>query len=358
MIIDSLQEFFDNSSELPNSLLLFGEEEFLKEEAYHIVLQHLEDSCNPKPDIDIVDAEQVKEHAIIDIACSFPFISDKRIVIVKNADKLFSSKSSKSDKKSALLSYVKNPQPSTYLVLLGNFQALWGISSIKKNSRQQDKAKKILSSIKFPLDQLIDAIPCHESKKVTEKELSTWISNRLKQDNKDIQPEAAEYIIANAGQSLRDIANEIDKLTLYEPNIDTYTIQEVLGVVGSSKVYNVFELQKSIGKGDSAKAIEIIHFMMKDDKQEMLIITMITRYIVSLFKLSDSIKTTHNPYELSKLTGISSYFIPEYQSALRIFTYSRLENALFLLRNADLTLKSSSKPAVSVLQSLLISILA
>ena len=86
MIIDSLQEFFDNSSELPNSLLLFGEEEFLKEEAYHVVLQSLENSCNPKPDIDIVDAEQVKEHAIIDIACSFPFISDKRIVIVKNAD--------------------------------------------------------------------------------------------------------------------------------------------------------------------------------------------------------------------------------------------------------------------------------
>jgi len=358
MIIDSLQEIFDNPTELPNTLLLSGEEEFLKEEAYHFVLKHLEDSCNSKPDIDIVDADQVKEHAIIDIACSFPFISEKRIVIVKNADKLFTSKSSKSDKKSAILSYVKNPQPSTYLVLLGNFQSLWGITSAKNNSRQQEKAKKILSTIKFPLDQLIDTIPCFEAKKVTEKELSTWISQRLKIENKDIQPEAAEYIIANAGQSLRDIVNEIDKLILFAPSIHTYTIQEVLGVVGSSKVYNVFELQKSVGKGDSAKAIEIIHFMMKDDKQEMLIITMITRYIVSLFKLYDSIKITHNPYELSKLTGISSYFIPEYQSALKIFTYTRLENALFLLRNADLTLKSSSKPAVSVLQSLIISMLA
>ena len=170
--------------------------------------------------------------------------------------------------------------------------------------------------------------------------------------------EQNEWLDIFFNKSCLNMTNEIDKLTLYEPNIITYTIQEVLGVVGSSKVYNVFELQKSIGKGDSAKAIEIIHFMMKNDKQEMLIITMITRYIVSLFKLSDSIKITHNPYELSKLTGISSYFIPEYQSALRIFTYSRLENALFLLRNADLTLKSSSKPAVSVLQSLLISILA
>ena len=60
MIIDSLQEFFDNSTELPNSLLLFGEEEFLKEEAYHVVVQQLENSCNSKPDIDIVDAEQIK----------------------------------------------------------------------------------------------------------------------------------------------------------------------------------------------------------------------------------------------------------------------------------------------------------
>ena len=358
MLLDSLQSIIQTKSDIP-ALMIFGEEEFLRDEAYHAVMEKFVPAGNTHNDIDILDAEQAKESAIVDIACSFPFISEKKIVVVKNVEKLFSSRGNakKQQSKSALIKYLESPQPTTFLLLTGTVSDLSGITAAQKNPKMSEKAKKILSSAKYPLKEILDLIPCLECAKVGERDIASWTSKRLSSFGKEINPEAAEYLIANAGTSLRDIANELEKLMLFAPDKKRYTEQEVLGLVGSSRVYNVFELQKAIGEKNRAKSIEILHHMMKDESQEMLIITMLTRYFVVLFKLSEANASNQNPYELAKSVGISPFFIPEYQAALRHYSPRKINSCFYLLRNADLAVKTTSDPAIIILQRLILGLL-
>ncbi|MFM8455308.1 MAG: DNA polymerase III subunit delta [Ignavibacteria bacterium] len=348
MLIDSLKQILLGTT-LPPALLIYGEEEFLREEAYHAIMHKaLPDGAHH--DIDIIDAENSSESHIVDIADAYPFISDKKIIVVKQADKLFSGRSKKSSGKSALLSYLQSPQPTSLLIFTGIFPSLTGLRAARKNPKQSEKAKKIASGIAFPLREIIELIPSLECPKVSERELLSWTNERLSSFGKGISREAGEYLIANAGLSLRDIANELEKLMLFAPDKKQYSEEDVLGLVGSSRVYNVFELQKALGAGNTAKSIEIVHHMLSNDGNAIMIISMLLRYFMALFRLQDAQAQGSNPYEIAKIVGINAYFLPEYQSALRYYPPMKLARAMYLLRNADLTLKTSSQSPTFVLQ--------
>ena len=353
MLIDTLKLILSGTEPLPPALLIYGEEEFLREEAYHAIMHKIlpEGMHN---DIEIIDAENLNESQIVDIADAYPFISDRKIIVIKQADKLFSGRSKKSTGKSALLNYLKTPQPTSFIVFTGIFPSLTGLRAARKNPKQSDKAKKIASGIAFPLNEIIELIPAFECPKVSERELLSWTNERLGTFGKGITREAGEYLIANAGISLRDIANELEKLMLFAPERKQYTEEDVLGLVGSSRVYNVFELQKAIGAGNTAKSIEIVHHMLNNDGNAIMIISMLLRYFSALFRLQDAQAQGGNPYEIAKIVGINAYFLPEYQSALRNYPPMKLARAFYLLRNADLTLKTSSQSPIIILQKVIV----
>jgi DNA polymerase III delta subunit len=98
--------------------------------------------------------------------------------------------------------------------------------------------------------------------------------------------------------------------------------------------------------------------MLNTDGNAIMIISMLLRYFSALFRLTDAQAQGGNPYELAKIVGVNAYFLPEYQSALRHFPPMKLAKAMYLLRNADLTLKSSSQSPTIVLQTLVIGLLS
>lgn len=78
MLIDSLNNTLSDTKKLPPALLIYGEEEFLREEAYRRVLHALMPEGQSHHDMEIVDADSVNEAHIVDMADAFPFISEKK----------------------------------------------------------------------------------------------------------------------------------------------------------------------------------------------------------------------------------------------------------------------------------------
>jgi DNA polymerase-3 subunit delta len=113
-------------------------------------------------------------------------------------------------------------------------------------------------------------------------------------------------------------------------------------------------LQKALGAGNTAKSIEIVHHMLNNDGNAIMIISMLLRYFSALFRLQDAQGQGGNPYEIAKIVGINAYFLPEYQSALRNYPPMKLARAFYLLRNADLTLKTSSQSPIIILQKVIV----
>ena len=343
----------------PPVLLMFGEEDFLLEEAYQKLVQAIEEEGVSGFNQDLVDAEETPAEAVVEMARAYPMMSERRLVVVKNFEKYFSGRASKSAaEKSPFQKIFASPPPSTVLVLRGNIPELNGITALLKNPKQRDKAEKKLKSLKFPYNLILETCEWIEFPKVAERELPSWLAARLKSFGKEISPEGAELLVAQAGNSLRDLSNEVDKLRTYVQHRKKITLDDVNAIVGASRAHNVFELQKAVGNRDLSTALNILHNMLTAERQELLIIAMLTRYFVILWRLGEELHITKNHFQLANAIGVSPFFVPEYIAAMEKFSPEELDNAFFALRDTDAALKSSSQDGEVALQKMLVRIIA
>lgn len=335
---------------LPPVLLVFGEEEYLVDGAVDKIAAF--GRSVSEFDFEIIDAGESTIERIIEGVKTYPFVSEKRIVIVKNFDALFAgTRAKKSDEKSPLAKYLDEPSTYCSLTLVGAPDSLNGLSAGKS------KSEKILKSLKFPFSTIINKHEYVEFPKVWESDFPDWITKRLKSEGYEIEPKALELLSAQVNPSLRELANELEKLKIYLKDKRKITADDVSQVVGVSREYNVFELQKAVGRRDLPAVMNIIERMLESDRQEMLIIAMLTRYFIALWKLSDENKPGANQYQLAASVGVNAYFLNEYLAALKNYKPEELDRAIIELAEADERLKSSSTDSVYVLQRMLIAIM-
>jgi DNA polymerase-3 subunit delta len=347
-----------SSKNFPPVLLMFGEEEFLLEESYEKLLKALYDSGISDFNIDFLDGETLTPDALVDMAMAYPMMSDRRAVIVKHFEKLTAGRASKNAaEKSPFTKYFSKPPETTVLVLKANLPELNGIAALLKNPKQHDKGEKKMRSAKFPYNLLLQNCVWIEFPKVYERDLPSWIAQRLKVLKREIEPEAAELLIAQAGTSLRDINNELEKLLIFVGDKKKILLEDVNNVVGASRIYNIFELQKTVGQRDLQTALNITRHMLIAEKQELLIISMLSRYFTILWRLAEERTVSQNHFQLANAVGISPYFVPEYIAALDKFRPQELERAFFALRDADFKIKSSAEDSEVILQKMLMTII-
>jgi DNA polymerase III subunit delta len=347
-----------NSGKLPPVLLIFGEEEFLIEEALNSIIKLSVTNEFDKYNFDKLDARESDLKSILDIASSYPMMGDKRTVIVNHFDELFSGRTSKKIvENSPLTRYLNSPVESTFLILIANYDGINGLNEMLNNPSKKSQGEKLRTSAKYPYGLILEKHKWLEFPKIYESSYPRWIESRVKSLGKTISNDALEALITQTSASLRELANETDKLVIYSGPRKEIIIDDVLALTGSTRVYNVFELQKAIGRRDVKLSVNIIEKMLSSDRQEMLIITMLTRYFSILWKLSEEQKKVSNQYELAKSVGVSAYFLPEYKQALTLYGAANVENAFFALCEADTMLKSGTSSRMMIMNKLIYDII-
>ena len=224
-------------------------------------------------------------------------------------------------------------------------------------ARTPDAATKIIKSAKFPFNIIADKYDYIEFPKLYESNFSSWVNKRLKSFNKTIEPDALQLLLSHTNPTLRDIDNELSKLILYIEKRKSISSEDVSFITGTSRNFNVFELQKAVGKKDLGTAINIVENMLKNDRAEMLILSNLTKYFLTLFKLCEEVIKTKDSKVLAQKVGVHPFFINEYLYSLRLYKTKEIENAFIYLNESDEILKSSSINSVFVLQKMLINIL-
>ena len=355
------------SEKFPKIIYFFGEEEFLIEEALEKLIHYLCPSKDSKYDFDSFNALDVstvnlKEEFsknVVDSCSSYPFVNSKRVVVVRNFDELFAiGRTKKKDvKPSALKNYFDNPQDTTTLLLTGIGAKYKGLSAQMKSAKDRQKALTQIEKADFPFDIIFAKYEWMEFPKVYENGLLTWLIARFKANKKEINHEAAELLLAHCNPDLREINNEIVKVLLYVQERETITNQDVNFIVASSRVNNVFELQKQIGKKNLAKAVAITENILANDDKKMLIITIITTYFTKLWKLYEIASKESNQYKLAGIIGVSPFFVNEYLSALKNYSSAQLNKAFLAIAEAEEKMKSTSTNALYLFEKMYIDIM-
>lgn len=336
------------SGKFPPVVLLFGEEELLVDEAARKLYAAATADDVSGMNSDALEGEGMALDAVLTIARSFPMMGDRRVVWVRRFDKISGAKDKKGN--DIMASYLATPSSSTVLLLSASLPSLDGLqASLQKNA--PTAARKIASQ-KPPIGALLKGATWLEFPRMRETQVRAWVRARAQSIGLVIDDTTIDFLLLRCGSLLRDLSLELDKLKTYMDDRREVSIDDVNAVVGAGKTYNIFELQRAIGRADVATSYTILTRMMEAERQEMLIIAMLTRYFLALFKLID-LRGSTDRTEVAKRAGIPPFAVADHFEALDRLGPMRVERALALLARADATMKSSTSDALTVLQTML-----
>ena len=191
----------------------------------------------------VLYGKDIETAQIIAEAKQFPFGSEKRVVIIREAQHL---------KDIDLLdSYLDNVQPSTLLVICYK-----GKSVDKRKKFGKTLAKKCV---------------VFESKKLYDNKIPAWINTYVTENGFKIDNSATAVLAEYIGADLSKITNELDKLMLVVKKEEQITTKLIEYHIGISKDYNVFELQNALGKKQVVKANRIINHFAANPKNHNIV---------------------------------------------------------------------------------------
>jgi len=278
----------------------------------------------------ILYGRDVSVEDIVSNAKRYPMMSERQVVIVKEAQNLTRTIDD-------LVSYAENPQPSTVLVICYKYKKL-------------DKRKKLTKVLK-------QNGVLFESKKLYENQVPDWIRRVMKGKGYTITHKAAQMLTEFLGNDLSKVNNELEKLQLIIKPEEEITPELVEENIGISKDFNNFELQKAIGEKDIKKAFGIVQYFAHNPKSHPLVITIALLY--SFFsKLLKYHSLTDKSVAASAL-GVSPYFVRDYQTAARNFPMKRISTIIASIREVDMKSKgvgAAGLPQGELLKELLIKI--
>lgn len=325
--IQDLDEFISKGNFFP-LYYFYGENDYLIDEyTKKIIDKNVEESLRSF-NLVILDATNIKASELISIASAYPMNNQKKVVVVKQFKKLLGSENN-----IELLSrYVKNPLDSTILIFIGE--------KLDMRTTFAQQLKKSCIIVEF--------------KNLYDNQMPEWIKKRIRHYNKTITDSAARLIADYVGNSMREIDSELEKICLFINDKDIIDVEDVSAVVGMSKSFNVFALQKAIGERKISDALFIMENMLNRGESPIGIIAILTKYFHKLWLIRSANLTSSGICDVFKMQKFAA---EEYEKSARNFTVEEIEKAIMQLTKADENLKTSSIDENLVMTLLIYSIL-
>lgn len=294
-----------------NVYLLHGDEPYFIDTLVSWMEHHLLSEDAQAFNQTVVYGKDVDHRAIIDEARQFPLMSDRRVIIVREAQEMKTLKD--------LAEYAKKPVPHTILILVHKHKSF----------------DKRLALAKALSDQVV-----FESKKLYDNQLPGWIMGYAKSIQLGIDDKMSQILADYLGNDLSKIANELDKLALSQGRGVKISLEVIQDQIGISKEFNVFELQKALGEKNKAKAFLIAKYFADNPKENPIQVTVLNLFNYFQKAMVAAQYQAEGDMVLQKKLGLTtSYFVKDYRVVARNFTLKKIREILVDIRKADVESK-------------------
>lgn len=251
---------------------------------------------------------------VVSGAQQFPFMSDRRLVILKEAQSMDRAK----QQLDRLEGYVKHPNPQTALLIVYKSDPLGATSKLIKAAAKGGAV-------------------VYTSNPLKEYQLAGPIRDYCREHGVGIDENAIEMLKAFTGNSLSKLFGEIDKLIVAGgPSTRRITLGMVEENIGISKEFNNFELVNAISSRDYPKAMRIVENFASNPRQNPTVVT-----VATLFNFFSKLVLAHFSPDKSDqgLMGVlklrSSYQLADVRRGMAAFNASQSVKAISALRELD-----------------------
>lgn len=272
--------------------------------------------------------------SIVTAAKRYPMMSKYQVIIVKEAQNIKDIDN--------LEYYLQNPAPSTILVFCHKHGVL-------------DRRRKVVNLIRKH-GVIFDSVA------VRERDLSTFISDYVKQRGTRIDGKASAMLGDFIGPDLTRLASELDKLLIVCAGKNQFITPDVVEQnIGISKQYNNFELQSAVISGDVYKINQIIKYFNDNPRNNpiQVTLTVLFNYFSNLMLAYYAPSKTEKG--IAEMLGLRfEWQAKNYMQGMRRFSGIKTMNIISDIRYADAQSKGVNNVSMSdgdILKELLFKIM-
>lgn len=286
---------------------------FMGEESYYIdkladyLIEHVVSEENKSFDQTVVYGKDVDIDSVINLAKRYPMMSEKQLVVVKEAQHLKSLE--------RLNFYLQHPLSSTVLVFCYKYGSL-------------DKRKSVYTTL-----NKVGTV--FESKKVYENQVAGKVVEIAREKGLSIDIKSANVIANFLGSDLSKIANEIDKLKIALPQGAVVMPADIERNIGISKDYNNFELIDALAVKDIEKANRIVDYFRQNKNANPLVVTLSVVFNFFLNLLIYSSLEDKSKMNVASALKINPFFVTLYQKAVTCYNTSKIIRIISYIRETD-----------------------
>jgi len=259
--------------------LFVGEERYLHERALHLLYETVDESLRLF-NVNVITigtdngtGSKTTAAMAIDAANQMPMMGTRRIVVVRDFDKI------KEDEQDLVIAYLANPSSAACVV----FQAT-----------SPDKRRKLTTT-------LVKSCVVVTFDPLDEARATRWAENYLKELGCKIEPAALRLLISLIGTGLSRLSNEMEKLAAYSNGgvIDAAAVEEL---VPRARVHVSWELWDAIISRDRKRALKLMNRLL-DDQDPLPILGSLASYYRRLLIGKELVERGASNDEIKRATG-------------------------------------------------------
>jgi DNA polymerase-3 subunit delta len=274
-----------------------------------------------------LDGRRLKLDTLIAACEAFPFIAEKRIVVV---DDLLKHQKAGADR-DALRTYLERIPPTCDLIFV--------------ESEEFDKRNAIFTYLK-------KAAEVQEFAQLESGELIRWLAERVQARKVRLDPPAAQRLIAFVGGDTRALVNELEKLSSYVGQGGRITIQIVDLLVQDEQEQNLFTFIDELSARRRGPALASVRRLLDEGQAATYIIFMVARQLRILIGVKELLGQRLRPDDIATKLGQKPFVVRKALDQVRGFTDAelvRLHDRVLALDHATKTGRMEAETGLELL---------
>lgn len=185
-------------------------------------------------------------------------------------------------------------------------------------------------------------------------DIPPWLVRKARERGYRLSPPAASMLAELVGPELQLLDAELDKVLLFAGDEVSVGPDHVKAVASGDGQWRIFDVQDAIGARKPQRALEALTHLFDGGEPPLRALTMIARHVGNLWEARRLLDEGASPSSIGSALGVPPFLSRKYAGQARNFTLPRLSRGLEACHEADLAIKTGTRPPELALELLVL----
>lgn len=280
-----------------NVYLLYGPEVYLKKQYRDKLKEAIIGSDTMNYNYYEGKGQDIK--AIIGIAETMPFFSDRRLIVIENSG-FFSSTQEE------LAAYMKEIPETTYIVF------------VEEDVDKRNKLFKAVSSVGYAANMTSP----------DEKTLKLWVAGMIKKEGKNVSERTVMKFLETVDNDMENIRQELEKLLCYTAEADVVTEEDVAEVCSVHTENKIFDMIQSVALKNQREALRLYDDLLTLKEPPMRILYLIAKQFNTLLQIKELAVRGYTSPVIAERIGMKEFIVRKNMGLTKKFSIKELTEAV------------------------------